>query len=149
MVTEYDELALFMITFPMNYIMDTLLPMINKLLTQKVSLHEYVRWIGLTFSVGCYKGRSNCKQWFLRDPELREEGAPFHLNDWMTGNQYEQILQAHLYTNRDPPEYVDKFFEIRQLQEAWNDHYASKYLPSFFNCLDESMNIWLHEFCTE
>jgi len=31
--------------------------------------------------------------------------------------------------------------------EAFNDHYAGEYTPSWLSCLDESMNSWLDKFC--
>ena len=31
--------------------------------------------------------------------------------------------------------------------DAFNDHYATEYSPSWLNCLDESMNVWLNKFC--
>ena len=31
--------------------------------------------------------------------------------------------------------------------EAFNDHYAENYSPSWLSCLDESMNSWLDKFC--
>ena len=31
--------------------------------------------------------------------------------------------------------------------DAFNQHYAEEYIPSWLNCLDESMNSWLDKFC--
>ena len=31
--------------------------------------------------------------------------------------------------------------------DAFNDHYANEYAPSWLSCLDESMNSWLNKFC--
>ena len=37
--------------------------------------------------------------------------------------------------------------ENQKLIDAWNDHMAGEYNPSWLNCLDESMNSWLSKFC--
>ena len=36
---------------------------------------------------------------------------------------------------------------MRQLQSAFNDHYAQNYLPLYLSCLNESMNTWLNQNC--
>ena len=77
-IKEYDELALFLMTFPKEYITKTLLPTLN------ISLKEYVRWLGLTFFMACFEGVSNRKEWWSNSEPTREPGAPFRLINWMT-----------------------------------------------------------------
>ena len=129
------------LTDPKEYITKTLLPTLN------ISLREYVCWLGLTFFMACFEGVSNRKEWWSNSEPTREPGAPFRLINWMSGRRYDQILQAHCFTDHEAPAFVDKFFEICQLHKSWNDYYASNYIPSWFNTLDESMNVWLNEYC--
>ena len=56
-------------------------------------------------------------------------------------------MQLHCVTNEEPSPYYDKFFEVQQMQEWWNNCYATENSPSYYNCLDESMNSWLNEYC--
>ena len=33
------------------------------------------------------------------------------------------------------------------MQDWWNNQYAMEYSTSYYNCLDESMNRWLNQYC--
>jgi hypothetical protein len=46
------------------------------------------------------------------------------------------------YTNEQPPDYGDKFWEVRQMIGAWNKNIKEQFSASWVNCLDESMSIW-------
>ena len=46
-------------------------------------------------------------------------------------------------TDLSPPiGYVNKFWEIRQMIKEWNKNMRQHYVPSWANCLDESVSIW-------
>jgi hypothetical protein len=61
-------------------------------------------------------------------------------------NQFQAIDIA--CTDKPTPEdFVDKFHDVRQLVDAFNDHMSNAYTPSWLNCLDESMNTWLNKYC--
>ena len=47
----------------------------------------------------------------------------------------------------EPLLFVDKFHEVRAMNNAFNKHYKKVYSPVWLNCLDESMNSWLNKFC--
>ena len=52
------------------------------------------------------------------------------------------------YTSKEAPLlFVDRFHEVREMIDAFNDHYLSEYKPSWLNCIDKSMNSWLNKFC--
>ena len=106
-VTDYDELALFLMTFPLTYIKDILIPTMNKSLPSKdkMSLRKYIQWLGIIFFMAYFQGVSDPKQWFSKEPPKREGGVPFCCNDWMSNNQYEQIMQTHRFTDHNPPEF--------------------------------------------
>jgi hypothetical protein len=66
----------------------------------------------------------------------------------MTYTRFRDIMAAIRYTNKDAPLlFHDKFHEVRQMIDAFNDHYSSEYSPSWLNCIDESMSSWLNKFC--
>ena len=33
-----------------------------------------------------------------------------------------------------------------KISSCWDNHYATEYSPSYYNCLDEFMNTWLNEY---
>jgi hypothetical protein len=75
------------------------------------------------------------------------EGAPFWLNECISSKRFLAITCAMTYMDKPPPEFVDRFHEVRQMLEEFNNHYAENYIPSWLNCLDESMSSWLDKYC--
>ena len=75
------------------------------------------------------------------------EGAPFRLLEYMLGRRFQNIGTAIRYTNIESPDFLDRFHDVRQMIEAFNDHHDGEYVPSWLNCVDESMNIFLDKFC--
>ena len=69
------------------------------------------------------------------------KGAPFRLNIIMYHNWFDYIFIALHFTNREVP-YEDGFFQMCQLEEAWNHNMAQQFLPSRINVLDESIMEW-------
>ena len=57
-------------------------------------------------------------------------------------HQTERIDQHLSFTDCAPPEYIDKFWEVRQMQDAWRSNMAEIFFPCWVVCLDESMSIW-------
>ena len=70
------------------------------------------------------------------------------LNDVMSLTRFQNIDKAIQYTDKPAPtDFTDKFHDIRQLQDAFNQHYSDNYIPAWLSCLDESMNTWLNKYC--
>ncbi|KAL7461873.1 hypothetical protein ACHAXS_002279 [Conticribra weissflogii] len=65
----------------------------------------------------------------------------------MQKNRFLQITAAVVYTNKPPPSFVDKFYDVRQMLDAFNKPYKDNYIPSWINCLDKSMSSWLNQYC--
>mmetsp|Transcript_16336 Transcript_16336/g.24727 ORF Transcript_16336/g.24727 Transcript_16336/m.24727 type:complete len:228 (-) Transcript_16336:616-1299(-) len=72
--------------------------------------------------------------------------TPFKFNDIMSTHRFEEILKELKYTNVDRPEYLDKFWEIRQMQQAFNDSMEEEFIASWVSCLEESMLKWLNKY---
>ncbi|KAL7460255.1 hypothetical protein ACHAXS_000717, partial [Conticribra weissflogii] len=62
-------------------------------------------------------------------------------------NRFIQIIASVDYTNKPPPSFVDKFHNVHQMLDAFNKHYEDNYIPSWINCLNESMSFWLKQYC--
>ena len=75
------------------------------------------------------------------------EGAPFRLSEYMSGRRFQNIGTDIRYTNNESPAFLDRFHDVRQTIEAFNDHNDGRYVPYWLNCLDESMNSFLDKFC--
>ena len=60
----------------------------------------------------------------------------------MTWWHYLAITSALHFTNKTPPTFRDKFWEIRDLIRTWNKHMKEIFSAGWALCLDESMSIW-------
>ena len=65
----------------------------------------------------------------------------------MLGRSFQNIGAAIRYTNIESPAFLDRFHDVPQMIEAFNEHYDGEYVLSWLNCLDESMNSFLDKFC--
>ena len=72
------------------------------------------------------------------------KGDPFRLNHIMSCNRFDYILSTLRCTDREVPNEYG-FFQMRQLEEAWNHNMAQQFLPSWINVIDESMTEWFNK----
>ena len=148
MIKEKTFFNTFRMCFPEEYIVDVLLPETNKHLKRAMSLREFYVFLGCQFYMACFDGITDRRLWWSSEPVSKFSGAPFRLNEYISGQRFEDIVGALRYTNREAPtDFVDRFHPIRQLSKAWNKHYAEEYLPEWLNCLDESMNAFFDHLC--
>ena len=64
------------------------------------------------------------------------------MNQWMSRNRFEAILRALSFTNKNPPTYRDRFWQIRDLIKEWNENMSEVFKSGWITCLDESMSPW-------
>ena len=64
----------------------------------------------------------------------------------MSRRRFETILNALSFTNKDPPLFIDKFWQVRDMLFAWNENMAAIFKSGFVTCLDESMSSWINKF---
>jgi hypothetical protein len=75
------------------------------------------------------------------------EGTPCPWRkEHISRDRFLAINQAMRYTDKDTVA-EDRFHEVRQMIDAFNDHYEEEYIPSWISCLDESMVAWLNKWC--
>ena len=147
-IAEYDELNLFRICFPEQYIVEVLIPTTNKELSDKLSLQEFYIWLGIIFYMACFNGIPDREMWWSTKAVDMFSGAPFRFNEFMTYSRFRDIMAAIRYTDKEPPLlFTDSFHEVRQMINAFNDYYAAEYNPAWLNCIDESMSSWLNKYC--
>ena len=72
--------------------------------------------------------------------------APFRLGKYMTRNRFEEILSKIRYTDKPTPTNLDKFFQMRQMEDSFNENMSEVFDPSWVSVLDESMQVWINRF---
>ncbi|KAL7474259.1 hypothetical protein ACHAW6_000238 [Cyclotella cf. meneghiniana] len=130
-VHEMNELAQFWMCFPEQWVKDAVIPATNKEITgEPLTLSEFYVYLGCYFFMACFEGISDQRLWWLSKPISMRDRAPFHLNEFISLRRFE-----------------DRLHDVRQMIDAFDQHYTEEYIPSWLSCLDESMNSWLDKFC--
>jgi len=70
----------------------------------------------------------------------------------MTRNRFHEITCKIHFTDKKTPTvasngFVDWFHGVREMLDAFNNHYDRNYVASWISCLDESMSSWLSKYC--
>ena len=139
-------LQLFEGLFPTDYLETVLLEETNKSIEgEPVTYRELLCWIGLWIIMSTCDGSDRCSFWSNKNPDIFE-GCHFCLQQFMSRYRFEGILTAIKYTNNNPPAYKDRFWEVHQLLESWNNNMATNFIPSWINAIDESMSKWINEY---
>jgi hypothetical protein len=84
--------------------------------------------------------------WDISKRRIAYQWDPPPFRDHMSRDRFNQLTQCFTLQSARPPHYRDKFFEIRRMQEAFNDHMKLIFSPAWAVCLDESMSKWLNEY---
>ncbi|KAL7525460.1 hypothetical protein ACHAXR_001013, partial [Thalassiosira sp. AJA248-18] len=131
-----------------KWVLEAVIPATNKEIEGDIlTLQEFYVYLGCHIFMACFEGISDRRLWWSSKPISIKEGAPFRLHEYMSLRRFNAITSAMRYTNKVPPEFEDRFFDVREMIDAFNDHYAANYSPSWLNCLDESMNSFLNKYC--
>ena len=91
---------------------------------------ELLCWIGLWIIMSTCDGSDRCSFGSNKNPNIFE-GCHLWLQQFMSNN---------------PPAYKDRFWEVRQLLESWNNNMATSFIPSWINAIDESTSKWINEY---
>ena len=115
MTRDDINLQLFEHLFPKKFMVEVMIPTMNKLLKTSVSYGELLSWIGLWILMSTVDGSDRHSFWLTKDPNMYEGASPHR-------NHFEEILGSIAYTSNNPPELLDKFWEVRQLIGEWNEN---------------------------
>ena len=147
-IKEMDELELFRMAMPEEWVVDVVLPATNAIIEgDKLSLQDFYCFVGCHFFMACFEGISDRRLWWSSKPITIDEGAPFRLNNYMSLRRFNAITSALRFTIKEPPPFKDPFFDVREMIDAYNTHMLIEYIPAWLNCLDESMNTFLDKNC--
>ena len=64
----------------------------------------------------------------------------------MSCNWFKAILYAMSFMKDEAPLYVDNFWCVQRLIDAWNENMNEKFQQGWITCLDESMLTWTNKF---
>ena len=114
-------LQLFFIIFPEDYLEEFLIIETNKGLSVPMDLQDFIKWVGFCLYMALWIGIESLRDWWSTTTPSMAKGDPFIINPIMSCNRFDYILSALSFTNRDMS-YEDGFFQMRQLEEAWNQN---------------------------
>ena len=130
------------------YIKTTILPQTNNNLNRghdQLQYGEFLQWLGLWLLMSTMVGPQQHEYW-VAYPINTFRGAPLRLGVWMSCARFDAILAALSFTDHDPPPFLDKFWEVRKMIDAWGSNMNNAFAPGYMNCLDESMSMWTNKF---
>ena len=113
---------------------------------QPTSLAEMYCYVGLKLLIATVVRFSQCQFFSNKEYDEIHNLCPFKLNEYMVTQQMELLDQHISFTDKDAPAFIDKFWEIWQMLEAWHSNMPSFFIFSWIVCLDESMSIWKSRF---
>ena len=137
----------FRIFFFSNSFVDMMIAKTNDRIEPPLNRAEFYRYLGLWLIIVSHTpggGAFDRRAWWSKKLPSLFDGAPFRLSKFMSGNRFNDITVNLCYTDREAPSYVDKFWEIRQMVDDWNENMRNCFVPGWITCLDESMSSWLN-----
>ena len=144
--TNFTRIQLFELLFVSKYVKDVIIININKnIIGDRVTYGEFLRWLGLWFLMSTVIGPSR-DSFFVNKVCDEFSEAPFRVSHYMSRRRFDQILNGIRYSKSDPPPYKDRFWEVREIIQAWNDNMSSVFAPGWVSCLDESMSPWTNKY---
>ena len=144
---EPSNLKLLLGLFFTDFVKMMIIPQTNMGLSgqDELMFGEFLHFLGLWLLMSTIIDPQRHEFW-ASYPIEAFHGAPLQLGCWMSWKWFDAILGALMYTNKDPPGYVDKFWEVHQMLKVWGNNKSSQFKPGWSNCLDESMSMWTDKF---
>ena len=97
-----------------------------KINSDLVTYGEFLQWIGPWEIVSTVAGTDRQRFWSTHDLDIFQ-GCFFTLSNYMIHTCFENILNNLTYTNKDPPEYKDRFWEVCDMLDCWNKNMAKMF----------------------
>ena len=113
---------LFYSIYPSELWNDSIMFIIDQKVEGKPVTHgELLRWIGIWFLMATTQGTKWHDVWSVAPTNIFDN-ASFRLNHLMSRDRFDSILKAIGYTIWPAPDYPDRFREVREMIEAWNEN---------------------------
>ncbi len=134
-IVEKSELDIFRMCTSKDFIREVIPLTTNMHLFPHLTMQEFYKWLGCHFFMSCFQGIDNRDVWWPQQPISMFEGAPFRLHEFMLGRRFQDITAHIRFTHKDTPTvasdgFGDWFHEVRQMLDAFNDHYDWNYVAS-------------------
>ena len=71
------------------------------------------------------------------------DNASFRLNHLMSRDRFDSILKAISNTILPAPDYPDRFHEVREMIEAWNENMQNNFKPGRTHCMFRQINVYM------
>ena len=99
-IINYDELDVWLLAFPVQYLIDVVIPTTNPHLSLGVTtLNEFITYMGLRKYMSCYVGIEDYRDWWSREAPSMWKGAPWRFNEFMSLNRFNDITAGLRYAN--------------------------------------------------
>ncbi len=142
---KLTRLQLFEVFFPVKFVKEVLLPELNKKVDKDVSYGEFLQFLGIWYRVATTAGYNIRDFWSrVKPPGVRD--TPFKFNSIMARPRFEDIVRNLKLTKFNPPNGVDRFWEVRDIINAWNKNMDDEFVSGNYACLDESMSKWVNKY---
>jgi len=142
-------LEIFLHFLPMTWIATVLVPLTSTSIinsaAQEMSLGEFYRFLGIRLMMATCSGWSVDDFWSMNETHQRDQETdpcPYNFRTYMSKRRFLAITRFLSFTQAQPPRFADKFWEVREMIRAFNEHMASIFVAAWVICLDESMSIW-------
>ena len=100
---------------------------------------------GLVVFMATINGPDHLEFWSMGEVDFFI-GVPLRLGSFMSRKRFEAILKALPITATQPPAFMDHFWEVQEIIEAWNANMTEQFTPSWVRCLEESMSTWMNKY---
>ena len=87
-----------------------------------MNLQDFYVCLGCHFFMAGFEGIEKNKMWWSEKTIDMFEGAPFRLSEYMSGWRFQNISAAISHTNIESPAFLDRFHDVRQIIDAFNEH---------------------------
>ena len=123
---------------PVAIFKDLIVAETNKELMKKdlapLLLGELHWFIGIWLFMATLSGFPRRQFWSVAEIDPFD-GAPYRFSHWMTYRRFEEIRTNLVYTNQNKPMFKDKFWEIYQIVQQWNENMKQRFSASWVSCL--------------
>ena len=121
------ELSLFRMAFPEQWVGGVFIPETNKEISGgDITLQEFYVYLGCHFLMACFEGISDRRLWWSPKQVSVREGAPFRLHNYMALRRLISIISVMRFTNKPSLSFLDRFHDVQQIINNFNEHYLEK-----------------------
>ena len=128
--TGKTYLEIFMHVFPMTWFSNVLLARTNVGVVNSgaapLTFGELLRYIGIRLLMAACSRWNIDQFWNYKDtpPDQEDDLCPYNFCNFMSRRRFNLITKFLDYTDLERPAFPDKFWQVRQVIKAFNDHMA-------------------------